>query len=662
LDVLLISLLLSVCLAPLWRCQASAAPAEGGEADNDLEPSQSDEVETDLPSFSEEEDEVDEIFAEADAAKLQKLTRAIEFKYGENGRKKDIRRAARLLKDLVTGEDMVAMQALYELGDIYMLGAKGLRGVRRNLRQSLSYFNQSAYMGWGPALHIMSFAYASGFQSLLEPDEIRAVRLEHLATATGHFDAVMGMGFRWYYGHGVPKKCETALRYYKHAAQIALQEDALGNPPLGDADRLTDQTLQLYNKQQQLAAQQYEVLQYWEHQAKGGDPMAQYELAKLHEDESAAANMDRRRRVPPKSLELYQQAAEQNYPQALTDLGYMYIQGAAGETNITKAVEKAVECFEKAAELGDPTAQAALGTIHLTLLKPRNVALAKEYFVKAALQDNAEAFFYLGELEAGIHDREEQRLFSANRSHERMQRALRYYERSADYGSVSAMWREGQLYEQGFGTPPNCNRAVLAYKMVAETGNGVNDVRRGLQYYVEGDYEGALLTYALAAEQGYEVAQTNAAELYRTHKGCKGKHCASKAVRLHHRAVSQGNVASLHEGAMLRLSGRGDVDKDLQMGARQLKTAAQHGSLSSVLSLAELHANGKAAPYIDKDLGRAEENYRYVLESWAAEEEGPADLGDSGGKAWTRVRRKTGPALKLAQIRFNRWIRHHTPI
>ena len=81
--------------------------------------------------------------------------------------------------------------------------------------------------------------------------------------------------------------------------------------------------------------------------ATAGSPEAQFELAKLYEQGIGVAP-DRKR-----ALELYQQAADQDYANAINDLGFMHYQGGLG---LTPDPQVALQYFERAANLRQPQA------------------------------------------------------------------------------------------------------------------------------------------------------------------------------------------------------------------------------------------------------------------------------------------------------------------
>ncbi|MVO18674.1 caspase family protein [Parasedimentitalea huanghaiensis] len=82
--------------------------------------------------------------------------------------------------------------------------------------------------------------------------------------------------------------------------------------------------------------------------ADAGSPEAQFELAKLYE-RGTGVSVDH-----PRALKLYQAAAEQDFADAINDLGFLHYQGGLG---LPANPQKALEFFERAADLRHPQAQ-----------------------------------------------------------------------------------------------------------------------------------------------------------------------------------------------------------------------------------------------------------------------------------------------------------------
>lgn len=81
--------------------------------------------------------------------------------------------------------------------------------------------------------------------------------------------------------------------------------------------------------------------------ADAGSAEAQFELAQLYEI-GLGVNQS-----VPRALELYQAAADQDFPDALNDLGFFYFQGEMG---LPRDAEKGLKYFERAADLRQPQA------------------------------------------------------------------------------------------------------------------------------------------------------------------------------------------------------------------------------------------------------------------------------------------------------------------
>ncbi len=90
-----------------------------------------------------------------------------------------------------------------------------------------------------------------------------------------------------------------------------------------------------------------EAVSFLERAAEAGSPEAQFELAKLFE-RGTGVPVDEKR-----ALELYEQAASQNYADAINDLGFLHYQGGLG---LRPDPQEALRYFERAADLRHPQA------------------------------------------------------------------------------------------------------------------------------------------------------------------------------------------------------------------------------------------------------------------------------------------------------------------
>lgn len=91
-----------------------------------------------------------------------------------------------------------------------------------------------------------------------------------------------------------------------------------------------------------------EAVKFLQRASDAGSPEAQFELAKLYE-RGMSVPVDYKR-----ALELYQAAANQDYADAINDLGFLHYQGGLG---LPADPQKALRFFERAADLRHPQAQ-----------------------------------------------------------------------------------------------------------------------------------------------------------------------------------------------------------------------------------------------------------------------------------------------------------------
>jgi len=366
-------------------------------------------------------------------------------------------------------------------------------------------------------------------------------------------------------------------------------------------------------------------MRYWEAQAKGGDPMAQYELAKMQssldakQDNSEVAN-------------LYSQAADQGIPGAARDLGVLYLQG----NGVPQNVSKALKLLEWAAVNGDAQASNFMGYLYYTgarsdvddeikvqsnAIVEMNRTKAEYFFTQAALKDFPESLFYLGEMQ---FDGKSPNNVTDDENH----KALRYYQRAADNGYIRAFWAEAKLYENGAkGVQQSCPMAVEGYKTVAEAGRGTVDVRRGLQYFLQGDFEASWLVFALAAEEGYEIAQQNAGKLAYLGFVRPTSNLNNPAPMRHFRqSAAQGNSESV--GFMARMFSKGLMaPQNHQMAEQYFKQALGLGDTTVLVPLTEAMTH-KKSPLDKSQIPFIIDTYRFALDRLRMEE----DLARSSGQ------------------------------
>lgn len=139
----------------------------------------------------------------------------------------------------------------------------------------------------------------------------------------------------------------------------------------------------------------------------------------------------------------FSQAAAQNNPRSLFNLGLMYSNGIGTEINGTEAKKK----FEKAIELGLEDANSGLGYLYLKGIGvKKNITLSMKYFEKAANAGNVEAMANIGALYM------DEKMDSKS--------AAKYFKIAAAKNHLSAIYNLGVLYLRGVNVNMTCEEVI----------------------------------------------------------------------------------------------------------------------------------------------------------------------------------------------------------
>ena len=228
---------------------------------------------------------------------------------------------------------------------------------------------------------------------------------------------------------------------------------------------------------------------------------------------------------PSEALEWYKKAAQQGSLDAATNIALMYADGIG----IQKDPPQAMIWFRKAAEGGDATAQYNLA---LTYARGKDVppdykeslrwlTSAADQNVLPAMLDLAA--YYLHPPDGAPAD---------------VHRAMQCYKKAADFGSVPAMAKLGDIFANGAEGKPDYEQAVTWYRKAAEQGQPDGQFGLALRYAlgqgVPVDLDQALNLFVAAADQGQTSAQYNAAIMYEEGKGAS----ADQALAVHYYELS----------------------------------------------------------------------------------------------------------------------------
>ncbi|KAM8707211.1 hypothetical protein ACLKA7_011326 [Drosophila subpalustris] len=300
--------------------------------------------------------------------------------------------------------------------------------------------------------------------------------------------AQMAMGYRYLYGINVPISCEKALIHYKRVARKVASKVTFANGPMVHRVRLLDE---LENP----GSHETEIVDYYQLLADKGDVQSQVGLGQLYYQGGKAIQQDHQ-----KALEYFTLAANAGNAIGFAFLGKLYLEGSE---QIKADNETAFKYFSKASEMGDPVGQSGLGLMYLKGLGvPKDSIKALSYFTQAADQGWVDGQLQLGTM-----------YFTGNGVKTDYKLALKYFNLATQSGHVLAYYNLGIMHAYGMGMLRSCPAAVEFFKNVAERGRWSSRLMHAYNDYKQNRIDEAYMHYALLAEVGYEVAQSNAAFL-----------------------------------------------------------------------------------------------------------------------------------------------------
>lgn len=187
------------------------------------------------------------------------------------------------------------------------------------------------------------------------------------------------------------------------------------------------------------------------------------------------------------------------------------------------------------------------------------------------------------DFEAGMNAFQEQRYASA----------IHEWRDPAERGDPEAQFALGRMYEQGLGARENLEEAGKWFRLAAESGNTLAQVRLGQLYLagrLEGKPEDAVQWLSQAAEAGDDVAQFQLGLLYLEGSGVPVDE--REAARWLEVAAEQGHTEAQNNIGSLYEAGRGVVQSDTRAIEWYEKAALQGDSLAQN-NLGAMHARGR---------------------------------------------------------------------
>ncbi|KUF95439.1 hypothetical protein AM588_10007776 [Phytophthora nicotianae] len=413
-------------------------------------------------------------------------------------------------------------------------------------------------------------------------DEAAAMSHYYFAALGGDIGAAMALGHNHLLGLGAPKKCESAVRYYEVAANeaVARREQNASHPAIYDLPHRRLKTVAETQHKKNLPGDSA-IVDYYEFSADKGDPDATLNLATLYfygarglaQDVERAATLFQKALgigVPQNNATAFkylQEAVNEGNTAAQNELAHLYLLGKGTERD----EEEAVALFKAAAKQGSMEAFYNLGVLHMRGGGSTGAVLATE--------------------------------------HPEYEVAHGYFQVAAHQGHTISSHKLGQMSLHGIGTTRSCKNAVESFKMVAERGEWDRVLTQAYKYFKRQDYEASFMKYAVMAQQGYEVAQHNAAYLLDydfltpsafspmlslTPSGMELTKdvVASTAVMLYRLAAQQGNVDANLKIGDYYYYGKGGHPVDFVKASAHYSLASKRSNAQAMFNLALMYEHG----------------------------------------------------------------------
>ncbi|XP_046480220.1 protein sel-1 homolog 1 [Neodiprion pinetum] len=358
----------------------------------------------------------------------------------------------------------------------------------QDISSALQTFKELAETGL-PSAHMgLGFLYATGLGGL-NASQGKALLHYTVAALGGDTRAQMSLGYRYWAGVTTAASCEKALDFYRKVANKVAEEVSLSGGPVIQRVRLLDE---YENPGYTSSILDQDLIEYYQLLAEKGDIQAQVGLGQLHYQGGRGVPLDHQ-----KALHYFQHAADAGNSLAMAFLGKIYLEGS---DIVKQDNDTAYKYFKKAAELGNPVGQSGLGLMYLYGRGvERDTTKALKYFSQAADQGWVDGQLQLGNM-----------YFSGTGVRRDYKLANKYFNLASQSGHVLALYNLAQMHATGTGMMRSCPTAVELLKNVAERGKWSDQLMMAHNEYREGRVDEAFVTYAVLAEMGYEVAQSNA--------------------------------------------------------------------------------------------------------------------------------------------------------
>lgn len=481
-----------------------------------------------------------------------------------NQTKPNYKKAYSLLQEAAFLHNFTKAQELVALA--YLFGDH----LPRNISKAIEMLYDITGKGSAVGQQTLGFLYATGIG--VNSSQAKALVYYMFAALGGDVKAQMALGYRYWAGIGVASFCESALTYYRRVSNKVAEDVSLTGGSAVQRIRLIDEEEQGGNS----GVLDEDLVQYYQFLAEKGDIQAQVGLGQLHYQGGRGVDMDHAR-----AFRYLQRAAEAGNSNAMAFLGKMYSEGS---TAVKQDNKTAFDWFKKAADAGNAIGQSGLGLMYMFGKGvEKNYEKAFQYFKMAAEQGWVDGHLQMGTMYYhGLGVRRDYKM------------AIKFFNLASQTGHVLAFYNLAVMHASGTGVLRSCHTATELFKNVAERGRVAQLLMEAHEAYRAGNIDTALLKYAMLAELGYEVAQSNVA--YILDHGLTSvileNETFPRALLYWTRAASQGNTAARVKVGDYHYYGYGtEIDYETAAYHYRLASEQQHNA-QAMFNLGYMHERG----------------------------------------------------------------------
>lgn len=505
-------------------------------------------------------------------------------------------------------EDGYGVQADYQMafdyydksaatGNIEALAHKAIleeqgKGVAKNIEQAISDYKIAASQGDSTAMVNLARIVLSNKKSSTNDKKNTVVMLEKAAKALNP-EAMFMLGNLYMEGKTVKADLQKALKYYRSAFSFGYQNDTCNvygnsscftsngslfsqfltklkaNGKTGSAD------LAFFYENGFGVAKNIEMATALKNKAGVPDsPTVLYRNAMSIYNKASLENETKAASLYAKAEEILLNTAKYTSPEAIYQLGNMYLMGYLGSNDYLKAVAY----FKSGVALGNYDSTVALGDMFA-----RGIGVKKNFI---------DAMNWYRKANGRVATKSFEEVFA-------------WYKNEANSGNAVFQYNLGRMYMEGKAVDRNEEEAVRFFRKSANNGLAAAWYELGLAYLngngVLEDHVMAVDCFDKAATKNDDKAMFMLAKLL--YEGDGAMQDYQKAANWSDEAIKFGNKDALFLRGLMFLKGQGGA-QDQVKGQFYLNEAVAHKSIYAMEELAKIYYYGKLLPVNYKESHR----------------------------------------------------------